>query len=167
MPQINASLPLSPHRNRTPTPFDCCVIHGWCWFMPLGMPYSNMYPRTDVTFIQFVYKNWRGTTKPSPTIVIVAIIPSMGCIWAMDKRVVASVFTGMSSDGGLVYTSCVSTIAVGRWTVGVWYVYGLGRRHWAIRTVTDTNGNNGCNGGVWMESREEIMRRNGGIGSLS
>jgi hypothetical protein len=22
-------------------------------------------------------------------------------------------------------------------------------------------------GGVWMESREEIMRRNGGIGSLS
>ena len=56
MPQINASLPSSPHKNRTPTPFDCCVMHGWCWFMPIDMPYCNMYPHTDVKNIQFRHK---------------------------------------------------------------------------------------------------------------
>ena len=25
--------PSTPHRNRTPTPFDCCVMHSWWWYM--------------------------------------------------------------------------------------------------------------------------------------
>ena len=53
----------------------------------------------------------------------------MGCIWARNKRVVEEVSTGMSSECGLVDISCISTIVVGWWTVGVWYVYGLWRRH--------------------------------------
>ena len=28
--------PSTPHRNRTPTPFDCCVMHSWWWYMLLG-----------------------------------------------------------------------------------------------------------------------------------
>ena len=44
MPQINASLPLSPHRNRTPTLFDCCVMSGWRWFVPYGVVLSQSYP---------------------------------------------------------------------------------------------------------------------------
>ena len=42
-----------------------------------------------------------------------AIIPSMGCICVMDKRVVAEVSTGVSSDGGLIDISGISTIVVG------------------------------------------------------
>ena len=68
--------------------------------MPIDMPYCNMYPHTYVKNIQFVHKICCSTTKSSPTIVIAAIIPSIGCIWVMDKRVVAEVSTGMSSDGG-------------------------------------------------------------------
>ena len=25
--------PSTPHRNRTSTPFDCCVMHSWWWYM--------------------------------------------------------------------------------------------------------------------------------------
>ena len=133
MPQINASLPSSPHRNRTPTLFDCCVMPSWLWFMPVGVPYSNIYPHTDVKNIRFVYKNWRSITKPPPTIAIAAKIPSMGCKCAGNKRVVAEVAIGMSGDRVIGDTSRILTIVVGWWTVGVGYVYGLWRHHRATR----------------------------------
>jgi len=128
MPQINASLPASLHRNRTPTLFDCCVMYSWRWYMPIGVLYSNIYPHTDVKNIQFVYKNWCRTANPPPTVAIAAIIPSMGCICVMDKRVVADLFTRVSSDEVMDTTSRISTIVVGWWTVGVRNVHGLWRR---------------------------------------
>ena len=87
MPRINASLPSSPHRNRTPTLFDCCVMCGWHWYMPICVSWSDMYSHTDVKNIRFVCKKWRGATKPSPTIAILAITASIGCRYTGDYMV--------------------------------------------------------------------------------
>ena len=81
--------------------------------MPIGVLYSNIYPHTDVKNIPFVCKNCRRTANPPPTIAIAAINPSIGCIDALNKRVLADLFTRVSSDGGLVDTSRISTIVVG------------------------------------------------------
>ena len=68
------------------------------------------------------------TTKPPPTIAIAVIIPSMGCICVGSKRLLGEVAIGISGDRVIGGTWRISTIVVGWWTVGVGYVYGLGRR---------------------------------------
>ena len=66
MPQINASLPSSPHRNRTPTLFDCCVMSGWRWFVPYGVVLSQSYPRR--VSLRTYSKNKRRMIQPPPPI---------------------------------------------------------------------------------------------------
>ena len=98
MPQINGFAPSNPHVNRTPTLFDCCVMHVWRWYMPIGCGMVPNIPHTGVKIIRIFDKTWRRTAEPPPTIAMAANTPSIGCIDAWNKRVLAVLSTTMSSE---------------------------------------------------------------------
>jgi len=161
MPRINEPTPSPPHRNRTPTPFDCCVMHGWRWYMPIGCSMVPNLPLTGVKIIRIVDKNWRRTAEPPSAVAIATLNPSIWCIDAWNKRKVAVLTTTMSSEEVTGDTSLIFDIIARGKSRPMDGLNGHHRRRKAIRVCIDINSDNGCNRGTWLERREVIIGRKG------
>ena len=56
MPRINDPTLSTTHVNRTPKPVDCCVMHGWRWYMPIQLWYGPKSTSYGCKNIRIVHK---------------------------------------------------------------------------------------------------------------
>ena len=136
-------------------------MHGWRWYMPIGCSTVPNVPHTGVQIVRIVDENWRRTAELPSAVAIVTINPAIGCIDAGKKRKVAVVSTTMSSEEVTGDTSLIFDIIARGKSRPMDGVNDHHRRRKAIRVCIDTNSDNGCNRGTWLERREVIIGRKG------